>query len=77
MSQFSKYSPSDLFNIKGEDYDMVFADYHVWRGFIAAAGSGIWVEFISELNVTKRMIILPRKKKSYQKILIIFIEIYG
>ncbi len=67
MNPYDKYPPTNLYTILGEDYDMVLAGYPVWRGFIAAAGSGIWVEFIPELNVTKRMITLPRKKKSNQK----------
>lgn len=68
MPPFETFDKTNLFVIKNEDYSLVVVGYPVWRGFVAAADTDIWIEIIPAIDVINQTIILPQKKqKTKQK----------
>lgn len=71
MTPFESFDKTNLFVIKNEDYNLVIVGYPIWRGFVSAADTEIWIEIIPAIDVTNKTIILPQKKqKPQQKYLI-------
>ncbi len=67
MNPYDTYPPRNLFSILGEDYDMVFVGFPVWKAHIAAVNTDVWVDFIPDLNAAKKTITLPKRKKRKQQ----------
>jgi hypothetical protein len=68
MTPFESFDKTNLFVIKSEDYILVVAGYPIWRGFVSAADTDIWIEIFPSIDVTKKAIILPKKKQKPQQI---------
>lgn len=63
MPPFEQFDKTNLFVIKNEDYNLVVVGYPVWRGFVAATDTDIWIEIIPAIDVINKTIILPQKKR--------------
>lgn len=62
MPPFEQFDKTNLCVIK-EDYTLVVVGYPVWRGFVAATDTDIWIEIIPAIDVINKTIILPQKKQ--------------
>ncbi len=67
MPPFESFDKANLFVIKEEDYNLVVVGYPVWRGFVSAADTDIWIEIIPAIDVINKTIILPQKKQKPQQ----------
>lgn len=63
MPPFEQFDKTNLYVIKEEDYTLVVVGYPVWRGFVSAAETDIWIEIIPAIDVINKTIILPQKKQ--------------
>lgn len=63
MPPFEQFDKTNLYVIKEEDYNLVVVGYPVWRGFVSAADTDIWIEIIPAIDVINKTIILPQKKQ--------------
>jgi len=63
MNPLEVFDKSNLFLLGEDDYNLALAGFPVWRAFISDAEVDIWIEIILAIDVAKRIIILPQKKK--------------
>lgn len=63
MPPFEQFDKTNLYVIKEDDYTLVVVGYPVWRGFVSAAETDIWIEIIPAIDVINKTIILPQKKQ--------------
>lgn len=63
MPPFEQFDKTNLYVIKEEDYTLVVVGYPVWRGFVSAVDTDIWIEIIPSIDVINKTIILPLKKQ--------------
>ena len=63
MNPFEVFDKSNLFLLREDDYKLALAGFPVWRAFISDAEADIWIEIIPAIDVAKKIIILPQKKK--------------
>ena len=63
MNPFEAYKNGNLFVITCEDHNLVIVGYPVWRAFVCAEDSDIWIEIIPTINAANKTIILSKKKQ--------------
>lgn len=64
MNPLEVFDKSNLFLLKEDDYKLALAGFPVWRAFISDAEADIWIEIIPAIDVAKKIIILPKKKRN-------------
>lgn len=68
MNPFEVFDKSNLFLLREDDYKLALAGFPVWRAFISDAEADIWIEIIPAIDVAKKIIILPQKKKDQKQL---------
>lgn len=64
MNPLEVFDKSNLFLLKEDDYKLALAGFPVWRAFISDEEADIWIEIIPAIDVAKKIIILPKKKRN-------------
>lgn len=64
MNPYEKYSKENISEFFFDEHKLVLIHYPIWKAYVAANESDIWIEIIPNINIANKVIISPNYKDS-------------